>query len=64
MILGSAAEGVMSGCNLIESLTVLAIAAGWHKDTEVAGRVSMRGGETSAMRDVEVPLSQPPPCCT
>jgi hypothetical protein len=39
---GSAAKGVGSGCNFVESFTVLAITAGWCKDMEVAGRASLR----------------------
>lgn len=50
----SAAGGVAPAFSLVGGFTVLVIAVGERKDAEVAGRGSMRGAETGAMRPVAV----------
>jgi hypothetical protein len=52
-ISGSATSGVVPGCDFVKFFTVLVIAVGGRKDTEVAGRAWVRRVETGPIREVE-----------
>ena len=52
-IWGSATSGLVPGCDFVKFPTVLAIAVGGRKDTEVAGRACTRRVETGPIREVE-----------